>query len=80
MTERHLVIWWDGVVVGTLSQDRHGDLGFVYADDWLTSRQARPLWRSLPLRTEASKLPVVLIDGKPALPAPGHPTTHIIKP
>jgi serine/threonine-protein kinase HipA len=27
-----------------------------------------------------TKLPVVLIDGKVALPAPGQPTTHILKP
>lgn len=27
-----------------------------------------------------TKLPVVLVDGKIALPAPGQPTTHIIKP
>jgi len=52
MTERHLVIWWDDVVVGTLSQDRHGDLRFVYAGAWLVSDRTRLLSRSLPLRAE----------------------------
>ena len=27
-----------------------------------------------------AKLPVILIDGRPALPAPGQPSTHIVKP
>ena len=26
------------------------------------------------------KLPVILVDGAPALPPPGQPTTHIVKP
>jgi serine/threonine-protein kinase HipA len=181
MSDRSLTIWWDDVITGTLSQDRHGDLGFVYAVEWL-ERGRRPLSRSLPLRAESFsraecrpffggllpeadqrdraagalgvspandfalldglggdvagalmlipegqrppersisynptalsegelaeilallprrpllagqeglrlslagaqvKIPVVLIDGAPALPSPGQPTTHIIKP
>jgi len=34
----------------------------------------------LSLAGAQAKLPVVLIDDRPALPAPGQPTTHIVKP
>lgn len=34
----------------------------------------------LSLAGAQSKLPVVLVDGRVALPAPGQPTTHILKP
>lgn len=34
----------------------------------------------LSLADAQAKLPVVLFDGGPALPAPGQPTTHIVKP
>lgn len=34
----------------------------------------------LSLAGAQSKLPVVLVDGRIALPAPGQPTTHIVKP
>lgn len=34
----------------------------------------------LSLAGAQSKLPVVLVDGKVALPSPGQPTTHILKP
>ncbi len=34
----------------------------------------------LSLAGAQAKLPVVLVDGRPALPAPGQPTTHIVKP
>ncbi|MCM8730920.1 type II toxin-antitoxin system HipA family toxin [Hephaestia sp. GCM10023244] len=181
MIDRTLKVWWDDTIAGTLSQDRHGDLGFVYDIEWL--RAGKPaLSRSLPLREELfsraecrpffggllpeagqrelaagalgvssanefalldrlggdvagaltllpegqqplpaatrydprplterdltrvlrrlparpllageqglrlslagaqAKLPVVLLDGQPALPSPGQPTTHIIKP
>lgn len=182
MTERVLVVWWADAVVGRLMQDRHGDLSFTYATDWLSSVDRRPLSRSLPLRADSfdrrecrpffggllpeegqrvgvagalgvsaanefalldrlggdvagaltllpvgasppspapapnpeplgdeafatilnalptrpllagdaglrlslagaqAKLPVVLVDGRPALPSPGQATTHIIKP
>jgi serine/threonine-protein kinase HipA len=46
---------------------------------------ARPLLAGqdglrLSLAGAQSKLPVVLVDGRIALPAPGQPTTHILKP
>lgn len=52
MTPRELQVWWDGRLVGTLSQ-QEGRLGFVYAAPWLVSATARPLSMSLPLRAEA---------------------------
>jgi serine/threonine-protein kinase HipA len=34
----------------------------------------------LSLAGAQAKLPVVIVDGRPALPLPGQPTTHIVKP
>ncbi|MDE0029414.1 MAG: type II toxin-antitoxin system HipA family toxin [Deltaproteobacteria bacterium] len=47
-----LDVWWDGVVVGQLTQDRHGELGFVYSSDWLQRDDAPALSASLPKRPE----------------------------
>jgi len=49
---RTLDIWWDGRLVGQLTQDRHGELGFAYAPDWLDDEAAQPLSASLPKRAE----------------------------
>lgn len=49
---RTLDIWWDGRLVGQLTQDRHGELGFAYAPAWLEDEQAQPLSASLPKRAE----------------------------
>ena len=49
---RTLNVWWVGRSVGQLTQDRHGDLGFVYGSEWLGDDQARPLSASLPKRAE----------------------------
>jgi len=51
----------------------------------LDTLPARPLLAGregirLSLAGAQSKLPVVLVDGRIALPAPGQPTTHILKP
>ena len=51
----------------------------------LTRLDARPFLAGtrglrLSLAGAQSKLPVVLVDGRIALPAPGQPTTHILKP
>ena len=46
---RTLDVWWDGRVVGQLTQDPHGELGFAYAPDWLDDAppwQRRPTPRS----------------------------------
>ena len=53
--------------------------------DILTRLPGRPLLAGedglrLSLAGAQAKIPVVLVDGNPALPAPGQPTTHIIKP
>ena len=48
-----LDVWWDRRLVGQLTQDRHGELGFVYSPDWLQREDAPPLSASLPKRTES---------------------------
>ena len=48
-----LDVWWDRCLVGQLTQDRHGELGFVYSPDWLQRKDAPPLSASLPKRTES---------------------------
>jgi serine/threonine-protein kinase HipA len=49
---RTLDIWWDGRLVGHLTQNQHGELGFAYAPEWLTSDDTPPLSASLPKRPE----------------------------
>lgn len=49
---RILHVWWDGRRVGQLTQNRHGELGFAYAPDWLGDAHAQPLSASLPKRAE----------------------------
>lgn len=49
---RTLDIWWDGRLVGQLTQDKHGELGFAYAPAWLDDEEAQPLSASLPKRAE----------------------------
>ena len=47
---RVLLVWWEGKLVGELTQDRHGELGFAYSGDWLGDQNAQPLSASLPVR------------------------------
>jgi serine/threonine-protein kinase HipA len=49
---RTLDIWWDGRLVGQLTQDQHGELGFAYGPAWLNDKEAQPLSASLPKRGE----------------------------
>lgn len=49
---RVLEVWWEGRVVGRLTQDRHGALAFVYSDDWLRDEDAPSISASLPKRVE----------------------------
>lgn len=49
---RTLNVWWDRRLVGRLTQDRHGELGFVYADAWIEQEDAPALSASLPKRAE----------------------------
>jgi serine/threonine-protein kinase HipA len=50
---RTLDIGWDGRLVGQLTQDKHGELGFAYAPAWLDDAAAQPLSASLPKRAES---------------------------
>jgi len=49
---RVLDVWWKGRIVGRLTQDRHGALGFAYGSDWLRDADAPALSVSLPRREE----------------------------
>ena len=69
---RSLTVWWDGVVVGSLALDRHGVMRFAYDGDWVADPARPPVSFSL--------LPVVATGDGIAVPAPGQPTTHILKP
>jgi serine/threonine-protein kinase HipA len=48
MTLRVLNVWWDGRLVGQVTQNVHGELGFAYAPEWLADGQAPALSASLP--------------------------------
>lgn len=47
-----LQVWWDGELVGRLTQDRGGDLGFAYDADWVRRPEARAPSASLPKREQ----------------------------
>ena len=49
---RTLDVRWDGRLVGQLTQDAHGELGFAYCPDWLREESAPALSVSLPKREE----------------------------
>ena len=49
---RRLDVWWDGRIVGMLTQDRFGELGFGYSLAWLDDVNSLPLSASLPKRAE----------------------------
>ena len=49
---RTLGVWWDGRIVGRLTQDIHGALGFAYGPEWLRQEDAPALSVSLPRREE----------------------------
>jgi serine/threonine-protein kinase HipA len=81
-----LTLWPEGEVPPVFGVDAQPD---VLSDsaliEILDSLPARPLLAGregirLSLAGAQNKLPVVLVDGRIALPAPGQPTTHILKP
>jgi serine/threonine-protein kinase HipA len=45
---RTLSVWWDGVVVGTLRVNQHGQMRFTYASDWLADASRPAISFSLP--------------------------------
>lgn len=47
---RTLLVWWDERLVGQLTQNPHGELGFAYAPEWLSDESGQPLSASLPKR------------------------------
>jgi serine/threonine-protein kinase HipA len=49
---RTLDVWWARRLVGQLTQNQHGELGFAYAPEWLSDEETQPLSASLPKRTE----------------------------
>lgn len=49
---RTLFVWWDSRLVGQLTQDQHGELGFSYATEWLAGKDTQALSASLPKRAE----------------------------
>ncbi len=49
---RTLTVWWAGEVVGALTIDRHGEMGFAYAPEWLADADKPALSFSLPKRKE----------------------------
>jgi serine/threonine-protein kinase HipA len=81
-----LTLWPEGEVPPVFGVDAQPE---VLSDSALAqildSLPARPLLAGragirLSLAGAQNKLPVVLVDGRIALPAPGQPTTHILKP
>ena len=50
---KHLAVWWDGRIVGDLTQDDHGNMRFKYGEDWLADAGTPPLSASLPKATAA---------------------------
>jgi serine/threonine-protein kinase HipA len=47
-----LNVWWAGEIVGVLTIDRHGEMGFAYTPDWLADAAKPALSFSLPKREE----------------------------
>ena len=52
---RTLWVWWDGVVVGTLLVNQHGQMKFAYAPEWLAEAARPPISFSLPKRAQPFK-------------------------
>lgn len=50
--KRALGVWWHQQLVGQLTQDDHGELGFVYGPEWLADPEAPSLSASLPKQVE----------------------------
>lgn len=47
---KHLSVWWDGNLVGSLTLNQYGEPEFAYAEAWLAMADARAVSVSLPLQ------------------------------
>ena len=57
-----LSVFQNGKIVGYLSKETSGAIEFIYAEEWLSNKQAYPVSLSLPLREDAFKgAPVVAV-------------------
>jgi serine/threonine-protein kinase HipA len=45
---RTLSVWWEGAIVGRLQVDKHGQMRFAYASEWLADASRSPISTSLP--------------------------------
>jgi serine/threonine-protein kinase HipA len=45
---RTLSVWWEGAIVGTLQVNKHGQMRFAYAPEWLADASRSPISFSLP--------------------------------
>jgi len=45
---RNLSVWWEGAIVGTLQVNKHGQMRFAYAPEWLADASRSPISFSLP--------------------------------
>ena len=52
---RTLSVWWDGLVVGTLQVNQHGQMLFTYDRDWLSDTSRSPISFSLPKQEQPFK-------------------------
>jgi len=50
-----LCVWWDDRITGRLTQNEHGDIGFVYDNAWIADPATRAISQSLPKRPEPFK-------------------------
>ena len=53
--KRTLSVWWEGVVVGTLQVNQHGEMRFAYSPEWLADPSRPAISFSLPKRPEPFK-------------------------
>ncbi len=52
---RTLSVWWDGAIVGTLQVNKHGQMRFTYASEWLVDASRGPISFSLPKQEQPFK-------------------------
>jgi serine/threonine-protein kinase HipA len=50
-----LSVWWDGLIVGALSVNQHGQMRFAYATEWLADSSRPAISFSLPKRPKPFK-------------------------